>query len=48
VDDVDAHCERARAAGATILREPTEPGVGFRIYSAEDAEGHRWMFGQPS
>jgi uncharacterized glyoxalase superfamily protein PhnB len=48
VDDVDAHCERARAAGAMILREPNEPGVGFRIYTAEDVEGHRWMFGQAS
>jgi uncharacterized glyoxalase superfamily protein PhnB len=46
VDDVDAHHERAVAAGATILREPEEPGVGYRIYSAEDPEGHRWMFGQ--
>jgi uncharacterized glyoxalase superfamily protein PhnB len=48
VDDVDAHYERARAAGATILREPEEPGIGQRIYSAEDLEGHRWMFGQPT
>jgi uncharacterized glyoxalase superfamily protein PhnB len=46
VDDVDAHHERARAAGAAILREPEEPGIGFRIYTAEDLEGHRWMFGQ--
>jgi uncharacterized glyoxalase superfamily protein PhnB len=46
VDNVDAHCERARAAGATILRELEEPGIGFRIYTAEDPEGHRWMFGQ--
>jgi uncharacterized glyoxalase superfamily protein PhnB len=46
VDDVDAHAERARAAGATILRELEEPGIGFRIYTAEDPEGHRWMFGQ--
>ena len=46
VDDVDAHYDRAVAAGATILREPNEPGVGFRIYTAEDPEGHRWMFGQ--
>jgi uncharacterized glyoxalase superfamily protein PhnB len=45
VADVDAHCERARAAGATILRDPNEPGVGFRVYTAEDPEGHRWMFG---
>jgi uncharacterized glyoxalase superfamily protein PhnB len=46
VADVDAHCEQARAAGATILRELEEPGIGFRIYAAEDPEGHRWMFGQ--
>ena len=46
VGDVDAHYERARAAGATILREPEEPGIGFRIYTTEDPEGHRWMFGQ--
>jgi uncharacterized glyoxalase superfamily protein PhnB len=46
VDDVGAHYERAVAAGATILREPEEPGIGFRIYTAEDLEGHRWMFGQ--
>ncbi len=45
VDDVDAHCGQARAEGATILREPEEPGIGFRIYAAEDLEGHRWMFG---
>jgi uncharacterized glyoxalase superfamily protein PhnB len=47
VEEVDAHYERAREAGATILREPEEPGIGARIYSAEDLEGHRWMFGQP-
>ena len=45
VGDLDAHCDRARTAGAAIIREPDEPGVGFRIYSAEDPEGHRWMFG---
>lgn len=48
VADIDAHYERARAAGATILREPENPGTGHRIYAAEDLEGHRWMFGQPS
>ena len=48
VADVDAHHERAAAAGATILRAPEEPGIGMRIYTAEDPEGHRWMFGQPA
>jgi uncharacterized glyoxalase superfamily protein PhnB len=46
VDDLDAHFARAVEAGVSILREPEEPGIGFRIYTAEDLEGHRWMFGQ--
>ncbi len=46
VDDLSEHYRRAVAAGATILREPEEPGIGYRIYSAEDPEGHRWMFGE--
>lgn len=46
VEDVDEHHDRAKAAGAAILREPEDPGVGFRVYTAEDPEGHRWMFGQ--
>ena len=48
VDDVEAHHRAAVAAGGKIIRELGEPGVGFRIYSAEDPEGHRWMFGQNS
>ena len=48
VDDIDTHYERAESAGVTILREPEDPGIGHRIYSAEDPEGHRWMFGQPT
>ena len=43
VGDVDAHCESARAAGATILREPQDEPYG-RLYNAADLEGHRWMF----
>lgn len=47
VDDVDAHHDRARAAGAVILREPEDvEAAGTRLYSAEDVEGHRWMFAQ--
>ena len=45
VDDVDAHCERARTAGATILRAPATEPYG-RLYNAADLEGHRWMFMQ--
>jgi uncharacterized glyoxalase superfamily protein PhnB len=47
VDDLDAHFERAKAAGATILSEPEDvPEAGIRHYRAEDLEGHRWMFSQ--
>jgi uncharacterized glyoxalase superfamily protein PhnB len=45
VDDVDAHFDRARRAGATILSEPEDTGHG-RGYRAADPEGHRWMFQQ--
>ncbi len=49
VDDVDAHFERARAAGATILTELEDNvNVGQRQYRVEDVEGHRWMFVQPT
>ena len=46
VGDLDAHYERARAAGASVLREPENLPFG-RLYSAADLEGHRWMFTQP-
>jgi PhnB protein len=45
VDDVDAHCQRARARGARILSEPQD-GPPARRYRAEDCEGQRWMFMQ--
>ena len=47
VDDSDAHCARARAAGATIVREPTDQFYGVREYTARDAEGHEWFFSTP-
>jgi uncharacterized glyoxalase superfamily protein PhnB len=42
--DLDAHCERARAAGARIVAEPEEQFYGDRTYRAADLEGHRWTF----
>ena len=49
VDDADAHCARARAAGARIVDEPTTNDYGEdywsdRTYRAEDLEGHHWWF----
>jgi uncharacterized glyoxalase superfamily protein PhnB len=46
IADVEAHHARATKGGATIIRGIDEPGTGFRLYTAEDLEGHRWMFGQ--
>jgi uncharacterized glyoxalase superfamily protein PhnB len=51
VDDADAHCARARAAGATIVMEPetTDYGEDYwadRTYLARDPEGHHWWFMQ--
>lgn len=45
VEDVHAHFECAKAAGATILSEVADEGHGI-IYRAADPEGHRWMFSQ--
>ena len=44
-DDLDAHCGRARQAGAEILAEPEEQFYGDRTYRARDPEGHIWTFG---
>lgn len=51
VDDVDAHCAQARAAGARIVDEPTVHDYGEeywadRAYGAVDPEGHLWWFVQ--
>lgn len=51
VDDVDAHCATARAAGAVIVAEPEDHDYGpdhwcDRAYGATDPEGHLWWFVQ--
>ena len=45
-DGIDAHCARAKAAGAVIVRELENQFYGDRTYSARDPEGHVWSFGQ--
>ena len=45
-DDVDAHCARARAAGAKIVVEPRQEFYGDRNYVAADLEGRLWCFSQ--
>jgi uncharacterized glyoxalase superfamily protein PhnB len=51
IDDADAHCARARAAGAKITYEPAVSDYGEdywadKSYEAEDPEGHRWWFAE--
>ncbi|MEW2357013.1 VOC family protein [Spirillospora sp. NPDC029432] len=45
VDDPDAHHDRAKAAGAEIIRELTDQPYGSREYGARDLEGNAWHFG---
>ena len=45
VDDPDAHCARARAAGAEITRDLHDTEYGSREYGAKDPEGNNWYFG---
>jgi uncharacterized glyoxalase superfamily protein PhnB len=47
VADVDAHYEHAKAAGATILREPVDEDYGQREYGVRDPEGHSWWIATP-
>ena len=51
VDDVDAHCARARAKGATIVTEPKISDYGEDYwadqgYECVDPGGHHWWFAQ--
>jgi uncharacterized glyoxalase superfamily protein PhnB len=46
VENLDAHCARARAASAEIIEEPADKPWGLREYSALDLEGQRWGFVQ--
>ena len=46
VVDVDALCDRARGAGATIITPPYDTPYGSREFSARDFEGHVWSFGR--
>ena len=45
VEDIDAHYQRARSAGAKIVRELHDTSYGAREYSATDVEGRLWSFG---
>lgn len=44
--DIDAHFERAKAAGAVIYAEPETQFYGDRTYRCRDLEGHIWTVSQ--
>jgi len=44
VDDVDAHYQRVKEAGAKIVSEPEDKFYGDRSYGVADPEGHEWYF----
>jgi uncharacterized glyoxalase superfamily protein PhnB len=47
VDDVDAFHEMALAAGADIVKAPTDEPWGMREFGLRSPDGHRFMLGQP-
>jgi len=44
LDDVEAHFERARAAGVTLVEDLHETVYGELQYAALDLDGHHWLF----
>jgi uncharacterized glyoxalase superfamily protein PhnB len=45
-ESVDAHCQRARDAGADIVAELEDQFYGDRTYRCRDPEGHIWTVSQ--
>jgi uncharacterized glyoxalase superfamily protein PhnB len=45
VEDIDAHSERAQAAGARVVYPPEDTEWGTRRYRVLDPEGYEWSFG---
>lgn len=43
-EDVDEMCEKAREAGASVLREPEDMFWGDRTCSIADSDGYSWSF----
>src|SRR5512146_2278218 len=46
VENIDKHCERAKANGAIVTREPADHPYGERQYTCTDIGGHQWTFTQ--
>ncbi len=46
VDDLQAHHDRAEAAGANIVSEIETAPYGDKRYRVHDTEGHEWWFAE--
>lgn len=46
IQDIDAHCSRARYHGAQIAEEPVSYAYGERQYNAVDLAGYSWTFSE--
>jgi uncharacterized glyoxalase superfamily protein PhnB len=46
VTDAEAHCQRARGAGARIAAPPADYPYGERQYTAIDFAGRAWTFSE--
>jgi uncharacterized glyoxalase superfamily protein PhnB len=46
MDNVDAHCNRAKEHGARITQDPVTHPYGERQYNADDLAGHSWTFSE--
>jgi uncharacterized glyoxalase superfamily protein PhnB len=44
IPDVDAHYNKAKSAGATIVEDLHETIYGERQYGTRDLDGHHWLF----
>ena len=44
LEDVDAHFQKTKAAGAKLLEDLHETVYGELQYAAEDLDGHHWLF----
>jgi uncharacterized glyoxalase superfamily protein PhnB len=47
VDAIDAHHDRAQAAGARIVEPLNDTPFGHRRYGCVDPQGHEWFFAEP-
>jgi uncharacterized glyoxalase superfamily protein PhnB len=44
VDDIEAHFQRTKSAGAPILEDLHETEYGELQYATRDLDGHHWLF----